>query len=290
MITSNRTNITPKPGGMFAGLDKALDKTRRKKAEPVEEKQTEETETAPTTSETPVDTETVETEVTEEKVVEPTEEVKEQPQEPAQEVPAEEVEPPKETKPTEEVVEEKKEEEPSNEPTEEIKETVEEIEHTEPSIADSQAFSRLVSNSENAQPQSNDSFAEMIETMVSQQCQVSGVKNLDLVSFGIRAKTLTFKMLSVMEFGKHRFLGAPFTQEEEDIIIHRLALHVAQSDKERIVIAAVKPIDSGNNLLMYSLQFTDSIAQRFADMFDYKVYINKHEADVSKLVMIVDKK
>lgn len=159
----------------------------------------------------------------------------------------------------------------------------------QPTLADSSAFQKLTASSETTGLNGSDSYAELVESMVSQQCQMSGVKNLDLTTFGLRAQVLNFPNLSVMKYGVHKFLGAPFTEEEENLIIHRLGLHVAQSGKSRIVVRAVQEVKDGRGMSFYSLLFNDDIAQRFANMFNYTVHANINEADVSKLVLVIQK-
>lgn len=159
---------------------------------------------------------------------------------------------------------------------------------SEPNISDSQAFQRL-SQSSTLDVPTADSYAELVENMVSAQCQLSGVKNLDLTTFGIRAQVLSFPNLSVLTYGVHKFLGAPFTEEEENMIIHRLGLHVAQSNKKEIVVRAVQEVKDARGMIFYSLLFTDSIAQKFANMFNYTVHANLNESDISKLVLVIQK-
>lgn len=159
---------------------------------------------------------------------------------------------------------------------------------TPPSITDSNAFQQLAKSSEESLP-ATDSYAELVENMVSRQCQLSGVKNLDLTTFGLRAQVLNFPTLTVLTYGQHKFLGAPFTDREEDLIVHRLGLYVAQSDKNEIVVSAVKEIKDERGMSFYSLLFNDKIAQKFADMFNYTVRANMNEADVSKLVLVIQK-
>ena len=86
-----------------------------------------------------------------------------------------------------------------------------------PSLGDTSVFQKI-SASTNQETPVIDSYAEMVENMVSTQCQLSGVKNLDLTTFGVRAQVIKFPNLSVLEYGKHKFLGAPFTEEEENSI------------------------------------------------------------------------
>lgn len=156
-------------------------------------------------------------------------------------------------------------------------------------LSDSSAFQQLTQSSSETGIGSNSSYAELVESMVSQQCQLSGVKNLDLTTFGLRAQVLDFPNLSVMTYGKHKFLGAPFTEEEEDLIVHRLALHVAQSEKKRIVIRAVQEVKDERGMSFFSLLFDDKIAQKFVNMFNYTVHANMNEADISKLVLVIQK-
>lgn len=173
-----------------------------------------------------------------------------------------------------------------------VTESVQEFEEvnikSEPTISDSQAFQRLSQSSTLDVPVA-DSYAELVENMVSAQCQLSGVKNLDLTTFGIRAQVLSFPTLSVLTYGVHKFLGAPFTEEEENMIIHRLGLHVAQSNKKEIVVRAVQEVKDARGMSFYSLLFTDSIAQKFANMFNYTVHANLNESDISKLVLVIQK-
>ena len=156
-----------------------------------------------------------------------------------------------------------------------------------PNPKDSAAFQRL-SASAMVNPV-GDTFAELVESMVSTQCELSGVKNLDLTTFGIRAQVINYPNLSVIEYGAHKFLGAAFTQDEEDLILHRLGVYIAQNPKKKIVIRAVQEIKDGRGMSFYSLLFTDRIAQRFADMFNYIVHANLNEPDVSKLVLVIEK-
>lgn len=160
---------------------------------------------------------------------------------------------------------------------------------TEPSIGDTDFFQKLTRTSESTGVNGSDSYAELVENMVSSQCQLSGVKNLDLTTFGLRAQVLTFPNLSVMQYGNHKFLGAPFTEEEENLIIHRLGLHVAQSNKDKLVVRAVQEVKDSRGMSFYSLLFNEQIAQKFANMFNYTVHANLRESDVSKLVMVIQK-
>lgn len=159
---------------------------------------------------------------------------------------------------------------------------------SEPSLSDTTVFKRLSQTSEVDIP-GGESYAELVENMVSTQCQLSGVKNLDLTTFGIRAQVLSFPNLSILTYGIHKFLGAPFTEDEENMIIHRLGLHVAQSKKEKVVVRAVQEVKDGRGMSFFSLLFTDSIAQKFANMFNYTVHANLNEADISKLVLVIQK-
>lgn len=160
---------------------------------------------------------------------------------------------------------------------------------TEPSLGDTTVFQKLTNTSEKTGIDGNDSYAELIENMVSTQCQLSGVKNLDLTTFGLRAQVLSFPNLTVMEYGVHKFLGAPFTEEEENLIIHRLGLYVAQSEKTKIVVRAVQEVKDTRGMSFYSLLFNEEIAQKFANMFNYTVHANLREPDVSKLVLVIQK-
>lgn len=207
---------------------------------------------------------------------EPVEQVKPEPQEPVKsEEPRESVKSVEEPKPAE----------ISKEPELQFEEA---SLATEPNLSDSNAFQRLSGDSAVATP-GNESYAELVENMVATQCQLSGVKNLDLTTFGIRAQVLNFPNLSILTYGRHKFLGAPFTEEEENMIIHRLGLHVAQSEKSRIVVRAVQEIHGSGGMSYYSLLFTDSIAQKFANMFNYVVHANLNESDISKLVLVIQK-
>ena len=157
-----------------------------------------------------------------------------------------------------------------------------------PNLGDTSVFQKISASVSQETPVI-DSYAEMVENMVSTQCQLSGVKNLDLTTFGVRAQVIKFPNLSVLEYGKHKFLGAPFTEEEENSIMHKIALHVATSNKETIVIRAVQEVRDSHGLVFHSLLFNDSIAKKFVNMFNYAVYTNPNEADVSKLVLVIKK-
>lgn len=160
---------------------------------------------------------------------------------------------------------------------------------SKPSLADTSVFQNLTATSASTGIDGGDSYAELVENLISSQCQMSGVKNLDLTTFGLRAQVLKFPNLTVMEYGVHKFLGAPFTEDEENMIIHRLGLHVAQSNKDKIVVSAVQEVKDTRGMSFYSLLFNDRIAQRFADMFNYTVHANMKESDVSKLVLVIQK-
>ena len=276
---SKAADEVTKPSNLFT--DGEGPKRRPKEKPAVEETQDE----VVATTEEVVEPATQEEPVQEQEQEEVQEPVQEQEEEPVQEEAQEEVqeqegvqEPVKEEEP---VVEEPKQEAPS--PQFEEASFI-----TEPNLSDSNAFQRLSSSSAVAAP-GNESYAELVENMVATQCQLSGVKNLDLTTFGIRAQVLNFPNLSVLTYGRHKFLGAPFTEEEENMIIHRLGLHVAQSPKEKIVVRAVQEIRGNGGMSYYSLLFTDSIAQKFANMFNYVVHANLNESDISKLVLVIQK-
>lgn len=135
-----------------------------------------------------------------------------------------------------------------------------------------------------------DSYAEMIEGIVVKQCELSGVTNLDLTTFGLRAQALTFRTLDVMEYGIHKFLGKAFTEEQRRIILHRIALAVANSKENPVVLKAAVPVRDEDGLVYHSLQFDQRIAEEFATLFEHEVKINPNEVDISKLVMLVYKK
>lgn len=178
---------------------------------------------------------------------------------------------------------------PEVEITEDVNDEVEVNLESKPSLADATVFQKLTTTSTETGIDGGDSYAELVENLISSQCQMSGVKNLDLTTFGLRAQVLSFPNLTVIEYGTHKFLGAPFTEEEENMIIHRLGLHVAQSDKDKIVVRAVQEVQDSRGMSFYSLLFNDRIAQRFADMFNYTVHANLREPDVSKLVLVIQK-
>lgn len=181
------------------------------------------------------------------------------------------------------------------EPPEVVQEKEEEVKEPEvileskQNLNDTEVFKQLTKTSNESGIDGTDSYAELVENMVSSQCQLSGVKNLDLTTFGLRAQVLKFPNLSVMEYGIHKFLGAPFTDKEKDLIVHKLGLHVALSEKEQVIISAVQEVKDTRGMSFYSLMFSEEIAQKFADMFNYTVKININEPDVSKLLLVVNK-
>jgi hypothetical protein len=136
---------------------------------------------------------------------------------------------------------------------------------------------------------SGDTYAEFIENHVSKLCQQARVSNIDLTSFGIRARSLNFKNLKILSYGKHKFLGLPLNAKQEEALVFRLGLYCQQSPKEKLVIEAVSEVKDSTGFTFYSLLYTDSVVQKFVNATNFTVYINANDPDVSKLVMVVEK-
>lgn len=142
---------------------------------------------------------------------------------------------------------------------------------------------------DDAEAASGDAYAEFIENHVSKLCQQSRVTNIDISSFGIRAQSLKFKNLQILTYGKHKFLGVPFSAKEEEALVFRLGLYCQQSPKDKLVIQAVTEVRDTSGFTFYSLLFTDQIIQKFVNATNFTVYINSDDPDVSKLVVVVEK-
>ncbi|MFF2798231.1 hypothetical protein, partial [Lysinibacillus xylanilyticus] len=161
--------------------------------------------------------------------------------------------------------------EPAVEETAATSSTEEPVQVIQPRLGESNVFKNLSDNADSSPAEVNGSYAELVENMISRQCQLSGVTNLDLTSFGVRSQSLEFPNLTVLTYGIHKFLGRPFTKEEEDAIVHILGLYVAQSEKDEVTVSAVKEVRDSSGMSFYSLMFNDEIAQKFANVFKHTV-------------------
>lgn len=131
-------------------------------------------------------------------------------------------------------------------------------------------------------------YSEAIEGFVTTACQLNNVRNVDLATYGLMAVNASYNNLDVLTFGDHKFLGVPYTEKEESLILVKLATFIDQSNEVRNVIRAVQKLNN-SSVESYTLLYTEEMIQRFVDTFGYTVQVNYTSPTVSDLCIVVEK-
>lgn len=132
------------------------------------------------------------------------------------------------------------------------------------------------------------SYAEAIEGFVTVACQTNNVRNVELSTYGLMALNADYQTLEVLKFGEHKFLGVSYTEQEESIILVRIATHVEKTSDKKVVIKAVQKL-SNSPVESYTLLITEEMVQKFADTFGYTVKVNLKTTDAKDLCIVVEK-
>lgn len=131
-------------------------------------------------------------------------------------------------------------------------------------------------------------YAEFIENHASGVCQKIKRKNISLSAYGPNVEKLEFKQLSLMEFGKHHFLGSKVSEKEEDALAMNLSMYCQQSTKQELVIALT--VETIEEPFAYcSLLYPLSTIKKFVNATQYDVRVNFDVDNPKDLVMVVKK-